>query len=695
MKNKWWFIVAVMMLALVGATSKQVYGKEAEESSVMAFFNGEPKGLVYPEPYDLIVNAQARNYRSLNGDWGYFVDENSMGWNVITKKQYYPEGLRYPAMGKSLYERGFNEDRTLKVPGDWNSQVAELDRYRGKVIYHKEVSFSPSAEKRYFFHSDGANYTTDLFVNGKLVGRHVGGYTAFNFEITDFLVDGQNIIDLRVDAHLDETTVPTMRTSDFWKFGGLTRDIGIIETPKSFISQYHIYLSDLKRKQISGWIKIDGAANNAAKAEVRIPQLKLSVPLKVDDKGYAEFSINANDIKLWSPNSPTLYDVEIHHNEEAIKDQIGFRTIETDGLKIKLNGEPIYLHGISLHEETVLRKGLANSKADAEASFKLVKELNANYVRLAHYPHNEHTLKLADKLGLLVWSEVPIVSLMDWENQQTLTQARNLVAENITRDLNRASIFTWSVSNESFPQTQARLDFLKELIQTARDLDKSNRLITSALIGNLREEFVDLGKALIGQLMQAEDVPADFKQKMAFFAKQSSNDNKVSESKQEQPYIYINNTDELGELVDIVGYNEYFGWYYSGHMAQTFGLEDKYVRRAMLSIMPRIRFKNAFNKPMIISEFGAGAKYGLRSDESLIWSEEFQADVYRAQLEMLEKSEYVQGISPWVLKDFQSHLRELVGIQDGYNRKGLVSEKGEKKLAFSVLADYYRSRSTK
>jgi beta-glucuronidase len=112
----------------------------------------------------------------------------------------------------------------------------------------------------------------------------------------------------------------------------------------------------------------------------------------------------------------------------------------------------------------------------------------------------------------------------------------------------------------------------------------------------------------------------------------------------------------------------------------------------MLAIMPDIRFWNAFGKPMIISEFGAGAKAGYHSADDAVWSEEYQARMYEQQLQMLGDSESVQGFTPWVLKDFRSHLRELNGIQDGFNRKGLVSETGQKKLAFKSLADYYAAQ---
>jgi len=156
--------------------------------------------------------------------------------------------------------------------------------------------------------------------------------------------------------------------------------------------------------------------------------------------------------------------------------------------------------------------------------------------------------------------------------------------------------------------------------------------------------------------------------------------------------ITVNISDPLGEVVDIVGYNEYFGWYYSSDLARGLGVDEGIVRDAMISIMPRLRFTNSFGKPMIISEFGASAKQGLRSKDALLWSEEYQARVFRAQLDMLDRSPFIQGYSPWVLQDFRSHLRELNGIQDGYNRKGLVSETGRKKLAFGVLSEHYRQQ---
>jgi len=678
--------IQLCLLALV-AFGSPAPAKDENADSVMEFFRGEP-ATDYPTPAPLLVNASARDYQSLNGPWEIVIDESGMGWNVITQGNYFDDETIYPATGMRLLERSFDSRKQLQVPGDWNSQVPELDRYRSKILYHRALTIDPQQDRRYFLHFDGANYTTDLFVNNTLVGRHRGGYTAFNFDITDFIVPGKNTLIVRVDALLDETTIPTMRTSDFWKYGGITRDVGLITEPDTYIAQYHVYLADLDNGEIRVCVQLGGEQVADRQVGVAIAEADLAVDVSTGADGRGEFTVRAKNLQLWSPQSPKLYDVALSLDGETIRDRIGFRTVSTQGDRILLNGEPMAIRGISMHEETIRHPGLSNSREDVQAQFDLVKELNANFVRLAHYPHNEYTVKLADEMGLMLWSEVPIVSLIDWENPQTLAIALSQVTDNVTRDMNRASIVTWSISNESFPQSQARLDFLARLAATVRELDQSHRPVASALIGNPKEEFADLGKHLFTQLLKQPDLPPATRERLMQMAKGMA---QSAEAGGATPAGEMNVVidDPLGEVVDIVGYNEYFGWYYSAFFARALGVDEGLMRQAMLSAMPNIRFENVFGKPMIISEFGAGAKAGYHSDQAIIWSEEYQAKVYRAQLAMLSQSPAIQGFTPWVLKDFRSHLRELNGIQETYNRKGLVSETGEKKLAFKVLADFY------
>jgi len=682
-KTTAWGLLACLLMPVGSVQASD--SKEAKDDAIMEFFRGDPD-IEFAEPAPLLTNVYDREITSLNGNWEIVIDEPGMSWNYITEGGFVTDQDQ-PVSGMELIERSFDKSRQLQVPGDWNSQDPTLDRYRGKVVYHKSLPLDKDSDQRYYLHFGGANYMTDLFVNGEHVGRHEGGYTAFNFEVTDHLIDGDNTVIVRVDAFLDDSSIPTMRTSDFWKYGGITRDVNLVALPETHVSQYHVYLSDRERGEIRGWVQLDGDSANEA-VTLAIPEAGIELRTKTDKSGRAEFVATA-DLSLWSPASPKLYDVTIAADDSQVSDRIGFRSIETDGLKILLNGEAIKLHGISMHEETVLRTGVANTRADAEAQFALIKEMGANFVRLSHYPHNEHTVKLADELGLMLWSEVPIVSLIDWTNEHTLKVAKAQIADNVNRDLNRASIIMWSVANETFPKSEPRLEFLKALRSTAKSLDKSDRLIAAALIGNPQEEFTEVIKHLIEVMLTRSELGLVDKAKVGgILLALKAKDTLEGVASSDEITVMID--DPLGEVVDIVGYNEYFGWYYSGLIAKELGVDTLAVREALFAIMPDVRFENSFGKPMIISEFGAGAKKGLYSDKATIWSEEYQAKVYKEQFNMLEKSEYVQGMSPWILKDFRSHLRELNGIQGTYNRKGVVSETGEKKKAFFVMQDYYR-----
>lgn len=688
--------VGVSISAAFVALSGNAAEKKGEGDDLMAFFAGPKYDFEAPAP--LLTNIYSRSRQSLNGDWNIVVDEGGKVLSFALGQGYFKEGAK-PGSGMELYEISFDDGNTLQVPGDWNSQIESLDRYRGKVVYQRPLEINTKDGERYYLHFGGSNYITEVFINGKAVGRHEGGYVAFNFDITDHINSGKNELIVRVDAFLDDTTIPTKGTSDFWKYGGITRDVSLVSVPETHIGQYHVYLADREKGLIKGWVQLQGGEKAASqKVSVKIPEADIVVNTKTDKNGRAAFSAKA-DLQLWSPENPKLYSVQVAHGEKTLKDNIGFRTIETRGKQIVLNGEAVKLHGISMHEETLLRNGMANSRADAEAQFALIKEMGANFVRLAHYPHNEHTVRLADEIGLMVWSEIPIVSLIDWDNPKTQKIAKTQIIDNVSRDLNRASVVLWSIANETFPRTQERYDFLKMLADTVEELDDSDRLITAALIGSITEEFEEVIKRLVANILMDPEVAAADKQKlMAFVQKQHAKEGATAGNPQEamaavlrEPAVVMID-DPLGDIVDVVGYNEYFGWYYSSFIAKMLPVSEDIIRKAMFDVMPSIRFANSFGKPMIISEFGAGAKAGLKSDRATIWSEEYQEKVYHAQLSMLEKSEFVQGLSPWVLKDFRSPYRQLNGIQDSYNRKGLVSDSGEKKKAFFVLKDYYNKQ---
>jgi beta-glucuronidase len=563
----------------------------------------------------LIQNIPNRATTSLDGPWQAIIDPYETGLNA----RFY---LNAKAKDKhELVEYDFDRSDALNVPGDWNSQKKELFFYEGPVWYNKSFSYHKREHTRVFVYFGAANYFTRVYLNGQALGEHEGGFTPFNFEVTGQIRDGDNFLVAEVNNTRRRDAVPTVNT-DWWNYGGLTRDVTLAEVPESFIQDYTVQLARGSSNEIAGWVQLSGSTS-AQKVTIEIPEAGIKQSFATDATGRAEFRFPAK-LELWSPNHPRLYDVSVSSGSDKVHDAIGFRTIETRGTQILLNGKPIFLRGIAMHEEAPVRGGRAFSPEDAQTLLGWAKELGCNFVRLTHYPHSENMTRLADRMGLMVWSEIPVYWDIDWENPATLQNAENQLREMIARDHNRASVILWSISNET-PVKPARTAFLRQLAEAARQQD-STRLITSAM-------------------------------------------NHVDEAGPDTRAL----NDPLGEYLDVLGLNEYLGWY-GGRP------EDA----------DRMQWKFAWDKPVIVSEFGAGAPYGRHGDADERWTEEYQASLYQHQITMLKKIPALAGMSPWVLMDFHSPRRLLPGTQDYFNRKGLVSNLGQHKQAFYVLQKFYR-----
>jgi beta-glucuronidase len=570
----------------------------------------------------VIQSASIRADRSLDGAWNTIIDPYENGYYNYRYEEstdgYFRN--RKPRSVRDLVEYDFDASDVLDVPGDWNSQDERLFFYEGTIWYKKSFAYDLNPGRRLFVHFGAANYGAVVYLNGVKLGRHVGGFTPFDFELTDHLRDGDNDLIVKVDNKRLRAGVPTLNT-DWWNYGGLTRSVSLVDVPSTFVSTYYVGLSE-DGTGVSGWVQLDGD-DPVRTIEVRIPELGSSATVQTDGTGFARFDFGAA-LERWSPENPRLYSVEIASPGEIFSEEIGFRSLATRGEDILLNGEPIFLKGVSIHEEAPFGGGRAYALEHARQLLTWAKELGCNFVRLAHYPHSEHMVREADRMGIMVWSEIPVYWTVLFDNEETYANASNQLAENIRRDRNRASVIIWSVANET-PRSDERLDFLTRLIAQAREMD-GTRLISAAT------ELTDEGDE-----------------------------------------VHLN--DPLGAYLDVIGVNEYFGWY-SRHPEE----------------IPAITWHSSHNKPLIISEFGAGAKYGYHATDSTRWSEEYQASVYRYQLPMLEKISFLRGMSPWILVDFRSPRRPLPRIQDFWNRKGLISDRGQRKLAFDVLRQWYEGK---
>jgi beta-glucuronidase len=568
-----------------------------------------------------MVNPASRQATSLNGEWNVIIDPTDNGeWRRVWLEE-------KPRKKTDFFEYSFDQGPVLKVPGDFNSQRCELTFYEGTVWYRKQFFYAPDSTKRLFVHFGAVNYLADVYLNGKKIGSHKGGFTPFQFEISSIVKEGTNTLIVKANNKRLGNALPGLGF-DWFNFGGITRDVDLIHTNNTFIEDYFIQLKQGSLDTVKGWIKLNGNLP-VQKIKISIPELNFTYATSTDETGFTEVEFK-NTFKLWSPEIPKLYEVIIESETDTIHDNIGFRSIEVLGNNVFLNRKPIYLKGVNIHEENPYTGSRAYSPDDAKMLLNAARDLGCNMVRLAHYPHSENMIREAEKMGLMVWTELPVYQHINFSDSATLQGMETMLDEMIRRDRNRCATIIWSLSNETYSTTPNRDKALIELTKKCMALD-STRLIVHVLS--------DQG--------------------------------------------YQNNTlnvwDTLYKYSDIISINEYIGWYtpWQGKPSET-------------------KWKLLYpEKPVFISEFGGEALYGSNygpHDEAAYWTEEYQEDIYKKQIEMFRNVTNLCGVCPWLLFDYKSPGRMHPVYQKGYNRKGLLSEDGKKKKAWFVMNEYYKNR---
>jgi beta-glucuronidase len=578
-----------------------------------------------PEPVPaarLPIFDFGRERVSLDGLWRLQIDPMRNGYSKVWWQE------RVQQRGGPPVEYEYDYWTPVRVPGDWNTQVRELAHYDGPAWYARRFAFRPRRDERCFLRFHAANYVAEVFLNGEPLGAHEGGFTPFEFEVTGKL-RARNLLVVMVDATVRLDGAPTANY-DWFNYGGLHRSVEILRVPRTFIRTFRIALAEERgRSCIRAEVEVDGPAAPKA-ARLRIPELRLDerIPLR-GGRGSAKIPA---DPARWSPERPKLYAVEVSAGADRAGDRVGFRTVSRRGREILLNGAPVYLRGICIHgERPVPAGGRALSSADMRRMLSDAKDLGCNFVRLAHYPHPEEMSRLADRMGLMVWAEVPVYWGVHFKNPRTLANCRQQLSELVRRDWNRASVITWSVGNET-PNTPERDRFFADLAALARRLDPT-RLVSAAF-------FVEHGPG---------GGPRRGELRRGLFA-------------------------PIQRKLDLVGINQYFRWYSTNAPGE--------IERVEWDV-------SGFGCPAIFSELGAEALAGHHGRVGQRWTEEDQADVYRAQIRMIRGLDWCSGLAPWILYDFRS-LRRANRYQRGWNQKGLIAPEGRRKLAFGVLRAFYQ-----
>lgn len=416
---------------------------------------------------------------------------------------------------------------------------------------------------------------------------------------------------------------------DWWNYGGITRDVMLVTVPTQYIADYFVRLEKGKKDVIALSVSLSEAVAGK-KVTVKIPELKVNCEMTTDAQGKAEASVKVRSLQRWSPESPKLYNIEIVSPDDKVTESIGFRNIDTRGTKVFLNDKEIFLRSISFHEEIPQRMGRAFSPADADMLLSEARALGVNTIRLAHYPQNEYIVRKAEQMGFMLWEEIPVWQSIDFTNDVTMGKARTMFDEMLQRDKNRCAVSMWGVANETRP-SEARNAFLTRLVSDGRAKDNT-RLYVAAF-----------------------DIVYYQRDKDLFTME-----------------------DSFPEQLDLIGVNKYMGWYAPW---------PKDPKDCHWQVCP--------DKPLLITEFGGEALYGQSGDETVAssWSEDYQAKLYRDNIRMFENIPNLCGVSPWILFDFRSPFRFHPTNQDGWNRKGLVSDQGMRKKAWYIMRDYYRSKA--
>jgi len=581
-----------------------------------------------------------REKKALDGIWKIAFDKNRDG------------------IDRKYFEQPPAELREIAVPASLNEQTVDrgLYNYMDWVWYFRYFSVSAGwREKRIFLRIGSATYRAEVYLNGRRLGGHEGGYLPFEFEVTDIVrFDRENFLAIRVDNLLDATTIPqgnldpscggevvTWRVGnfpnvhyDFFPYMGLHRPVIIYATGSSRLENVRLTTVSIQDQ------RAEVRANFSYSGEVD------SLVVNIKEKGFSkkislppgetsvEEQLLIDKITCWSPEKPRLYDIEItlwKNGELADLYNLpfGFRTVEISSGKLLLNSREIFLKGFGRHEDlNVIGKGL--NLPFLVKDYELMKWVGANSFRTSHYPYSEEALQMADRRGFMVIDEAAAntLSMHAVKNSKdrdklSLNHKRH-VEELIQRDYNHPSVVIWSLGNECETYVESGKGYFREIVAHAKGLDTSR--------------------------------PVTF----------------VIDSSPE--------TELEADSFDVICFNDYPSWY----------VNCSHYEKIGEMLRPKIEgFWKKYGKPIIISEFGADTIPGLHSEYNLMWSEEFQVEMLKRVLAVAGEYPYVAGAHIWNFADFKvgQHTTRVT-----LNWKGLFTRERHPKLAAHEIRKLWRSK---
>ncbi|GKX29775.1 beta-glucuronidase [Vallitalea longa] len=581
------------------------------------------------------VESYSREVKDLSGIWNFKLDKNNKG----REEKWYFEDLQ--------------ETILMPVPSSYNdiTQNKEIKDHIGDVWYERKVIIPKSwHNQRIILRVGSATHYGIVWVNGKKVAEHKGGYLPFEAEINEYIEYGrENRITICVNNVLDWTTLPPgevveMKENhrypnghkvqkyfhDFYNYAGLHRPIKIYTTPKIFIKEVDI---DTDIENNDGIIDYDIVCND------ELVHIKVSIFDKDNKLVGMNLGLQGNvkipDAILWKPGHGYLYKMVIHIilNNEIVDEyclNVGIRTVCIRDGKFLINNEPMYFRGFGKHEDMDIKgKGLDNSIIIKD--FNLMNWIGANSFRTSHYPYAEEVLQVADKLGIMVIDESPAVGMTFFNedrkvfvderiNDVTLEHHLNVMDELINRDKNHPSVVMWSVANEPSSWEDGAVPYFTKVAARTRELDDSRPMT------------------------------------MVNYA-----------------FPYGEKACKVAGLFDVICLNKYYSWYEDCGQLDLIEYQLENELQA---------WHDKFDLPIIMTEYGADTIQGLHSDPPEMFTEEYQCEMLKSFHRVFDRLDYVIGEQIWNFADFATKqgTTRIMG-----NRKGIFTRQRQPKVAAHMM----------
>lgn len=553
---------------------------------------------------------------------------------------------------------GSGKVETVNLPHTWNSDAYTLKSFhKGIGSYTRTLKLTPEElEGRILLTVDGANKYAEVLVNGQLAATHKGGYTSFTTDITPYCTAGSSNV-IRIDVDNSRQDVLPY-SGDFTFFGGIYRDVWLISLPRQHFSiddmsgrGIYVDIPEISQAQANFRVRSKLRNDNNKRASLRLEHKLYDASGKLAASFSRNITINANSdseittpmqtVKspaLWSPESPSLYRLESQLTDKATGEildrmtmSVGFRWYSFDTDKgFMLNGKPYKLNGVCRHQDQQ-PVGYALTDEMHRRDMKLIKDMGANFVRLAHYPQDAAVLEQCDRLGLMVWEEIPIIDILP-DIDGYIESCTQSLKEMIRQHYNHPSVILWGYMNEVMLLTYGQYRG-----------DEFNRITSNTV--NLAHR--------LDSIVKQEDP-----YRLSTIAFHSTN---------------IYNETGFGEITDVIGWNLYQGWYSQNLTDFEAYIDDQHKRYP--------------HQKLMISEYGAGSDKRLHSlnPKAFDFSMEYQQLYLEHYLPEIAKRDYIAGHSYWNFIDFGSAQRDE--SMPRINNKGLVfADRTPKDLYFYFKA---------